>query len=146
MQTEEVPNVECSCFGLCKRRARRDPNKKLQAKAYFSNERTFFQWQSVACTLGMLSLALAQMDLQSVAGGAAAWSLFASVLFLSYAIYLFRRRQRCLNEGLDFQELRMGPTVLVTLLIFSMIGMAMYQKHIKPGAAIGLKHSGKLSP
>jgi len=137
--------MECTCFGLCPHApAGRAPSKKLQAKAYFSNERTFFQWQSIAATLAMLSMALSQMDMQNHAVGAAVWSFFSAILFLCYALFLFKQRQRCLKEGLDFQELRYGPMILVFLLIGSFIFMAGYQKHIKPGAPISLKHSGRL--
>eukprot|EP00670_Eutreptiella_braarudii_P011334 CAMPEP_0174331302 /NCGR_PEP_ID=MMETSP0810-20121108/17385_1 /TAXON_ID=73025 ORGANISM="Eutreptiella gymnastica-like, Strain CCMP1594" /NCGR_SAMPLE_ID=MMETSP0810 /ASSEMBLY_ACC=CAM_ASM_000659 /LENGTH=145 /DNA_ID=CAMNT_0015447021 /DNA_START=25 /DNA_END=462 /DNA_ORIENTATION=+ len=142
MPTEELEAYpSAGCLGFCG--SDFDPSTasgKVQAKAYFANERTFLQWQSIATSTAVLSLALLQIDSESTASGAAIWSLFACVLFLGYALFLFKKRESVIRRNLDYQEVKVGPVVLVGLLVLSFVLMAMYQQHIQPGSRIHMKH------
>eukprot|EP01004_Peranema_trichophorum_P010908 NODE_9743_length_568_cov_11.638202_g9105_i0.p1 GENE.NODE_9743_length_568_cov_11.638202_g9105_i0~~NODE_9743_length_568_cov_11.638202_g9105_i0.p1 ORF type:complete len:148 (-),score=27.54 NODE_9743_length_568_cov_11.638202_g9105_i0:68-511(-) len=136
-----------ACLGLCGvPEATDDGEATVQAKAYFANERTFLGWQGISTLLGMLSLALLQIDTSSASQGASVWCMIAACMFLVYSLIVFKKREYVIKRGGSYDESGKGPTFLVVMLIFSFILMALFQNRMPKGktTAGGFGHgSGK---
>lgn len=94
---------------------------KIEPKTFFANERTFISWMHQAVFIMTLAFALYSIG---DSGRKAALLLFGiALLFLVYALVIFQLRAKRIRQksGAPYDD-RIGPSVLVFVLLSAMIG------------------------
>ena len=91
---------------------------RVDAKAYFSNERTFVQWMHISVTMGSISLTLATLADSADVRMAGSLLITPSLCFLLYGLFNFYRRRGALERGSSEAVVdKLGPAVLTLFMI-----------------------------
>lgn len=94
---------------------------RIEPKVYFANERTFLSWVHFSIFLGGIAAALVGLGHQTAR---LSGYVFAgvSILFLLYALYLFRwRAEKIRNKDPGPYDDRVGPVMLTIVFIAAML-------------------------
>ena len=98
--------------------------QKIDPKTFFANERTFLKWLSISTMVGAMSVALLGFADATSDGAQLAGIILlpVSILFMVYALAVFRRRAHCIymREPIRYDDTR-GPTLLVVILAVALI-------------------------
>ena len=98
--------------------------QKIDPKTFFANERTFLKWLSISTMVGAMSVALLGFADATSDGAQLAGIILlpVSILFMMYALAVFRRRAHCIymREPIRYDDTR-GPTLLVVILAVALL-------------------------
>ncbi|KAJ2542000.1 hypothetical protein EV175_006095, partial [Coemansia sp. RSA 1933] len=94
---------------------------RVEPKVFFANERTFLSWLNFAIVLGSLALGLLNFGDRTGKIAGAAFTLIAMFVMV-YALMLFQwRAERIRRREAGPYDDRVGPTVLVIVLISAVV-------------------------
>ncbi|KAJ2159704.1 hypothetical protein GGF46_002829 [Coemansia sp. RSA 552] len=94
---------------------------RVEPKVFFANERTFLSWLNFAIVLGSLALGLLNFGDRTGKIAGAAFTLVAMFVMV-YALLLFQwRAERIRNREAGPYDDRVGPTILVVVLISAVV-------------------------
>ena len=110
--------------------------QKIDPKTFFANERTFLKWLSNSMMIGGMAVALLGFANAASDGAQLAGVILlpVSVLFMFYALAVFRRRAHCIymREPIRYDDTR-GPTLLVVILAIALLLSAYFSlRHAVP--------------
>lgn len=126
---------EVALFNMDK--ASTDPNEKricvpqkIDPKTFFANERTFLKWLTMSVMLGLMAVSLLNFTRDAASDGAELAGIIllpVSILFMVYALAVFRFRAHCIymREPMRYDDTR-GPTILVVVLAVSLLLSAVF--------------------